>query len=173
MIYAFIKKILKLINILETTSCYIGMWLCAILTFMGVINRYILNFPAMWIDDLAVYIFTFYLFISIALTTREDSHLKITVFQNKFFKKNSTVSIFYSIFLRGLTFFILIFFIPPTYNFFIRAVKYPEYGTLVRWFNTSWLAYMLFFMVMLLLIHTLQWIVKDIILIKESKNKLM
>ncbi|GAG64022.1 unnamed protein product [marine sediment metagenome] len=163
----FVKKMLNIIAIIEDIACRIGMWLCVILVFFGVINRYFLHFPIMWIDDLSVYIFIFYLFISIALTSREDSHLRINVFRNKIFKKNSKADFIYGFFLRIISIIIVIFFIPPTYNFMLRAIKYPEYGTLVPWFNTSWLMYALFFMVILLLIHMFEWLAKDVILIRK------
>ena len=48
------------------------------------------------------------------------------------------------------------------YKFMKRAAKYPEYGTLVRWFNTSWLQITLFIALVLVLIHLLVIIGRDI-----------
>jgi succinate dehydrogenase hydrophobic anchor subunit len=48
------------------------------------------------------------------------------------------------------------------YKFMKRAAKYPEYGTLVRWFNTSWLQITLFIALFLVLIHLLVITWRDI-----------
>ena len=69
--------------------------------------------------------------------------------------------------MRIVSIIIVIFFISPTYNFMLNAIKYPKYGTLVPWFNTGWLMYALFFMVILLLIHMFICLAKDIILIRK------
>ena len=52
--------------------------------------------------------------------------------------------------------------LPIAYKFMKRAMKYPEYGTLVRWFNTSWLQITLFIALFLVLIHLLVIIGRDI-----------
>lgn len=163
----FVKKMLNITAIIEDIACGIGMWLCTILIFVGVFNRYLFHFPILWIDDLSLYIFIFYLFLSIAITTREDEHIRINIFRNKLFKKNSKADFIYGFFLRIVSIIIVIFFISPTYNFMLNAIKYPEYGTLVPWFNTSWLKYALFFMVILLLIHMFKNLAKNIILFRK------
>ena len=43
-----------------------------------------------------------------------------------------------------------------------RAIEYPEYGTLVRWFNTSWLQILVFWSLLLVLLHLLVIARRDI-----------
>jgi hypothetical protein len=43
-----------------------------------------------------------------------------------------------------------------------RAIQYPEYGTLVRWFNTSWLMIYLFIALLLILVHLLVILGRDL-----------
>ena len=52
--------------------------------------------------------------------------------------------------------------LPAAYQFMVRAIKYPEYGTLVRWFNTSWLQIALFVSLILVLVHLLVILSSDI-----------
>jgi TRAP-type C4-dicarboxylate transport system permease small subunit len=171
-IFAFVNKIENIITIIERNIAMIGIWVCTILVFFGVVNRYLLHLPIMWIDDLSVYIFVFYLFISIALTCREDMHLRIDVFRNKLFRKNSIADSVYAVLLRIISIIILCFFVSPVYRLFLQAKKYPEYGSLVRWFNTSWLRYVVLLMVILMLMHLFRWLVKEItILIKAIRTK--
>jgi len=171
-VFMFVNKIQNTIEIIERYFSIIGIWVCTILVFFGVVNRYFLHLPIMWIDDLAVYIFVFYLFISIALTCREDMHLRIDVFRNKLFRENSINDRVYGVLLRIISIIILCFFVSPVYRFFLQAKKYPEYGSLVRWFNTSWLRYTVLFMVILMFIHLFTWLIKEItILIREIKTR--
>jgi len=168
----FMKKISNIIAIIENIICDIGIWMCTILLFLGIINRYFLHFPIMWIDDLALYSFIFYILFSIALSTRKEGHIAVDVFRVKFFKGKPKTDIMYSIFLRIISFIVALIFINTTYKFMLRAIKYPEYGTLVRWFNTSWLMSALFFVMILVLIHIFELVVKDIIKLKNINTKL-
>jgi hypothetical protein len=60
----------------------------------------------------------------------------------------------------------------PVYEFFQRSMRYPEYGTLVRWFNTGWLIYALFAVVVLSAIHLLRHLKEDIAEIKRAKGSM-
>jgi hypothetical protein len=44
----------------------------------------------------------------------------------------------------------------------LRAMQYPEYGTLIRWFNTSWLQIFLFICLVLCLVHLLVILIRDL-----------
>jgi hypothetical protein len=52
--------------------------------------------------------------------------------------------------------------LPAAFRFMKRALKYPEYATLVRWFNTSWLQITLFVALTLVLIHLVAILGRDI-----------
>jgi len=59
---------------------------------------------------------------------------------------------------RGFSFLsilILCLLLPVAYKFMQRAIEYPEYGTLVQWFNTSWLQMLVFWSLLLVLLHLL------------------
>ena len=48
---------------------------------------------------------------------------------------------------------IIWFIIPIFYAYFLRALKFDEWGTLVPWFNTSWLVEAIFVMFVLCVFH--------------------
>ena len=171
-VFSSIKKILNVIQIMEDSICIIGTWACSILIFLGVINRYLFHIPIMWFSDLGLYIFIFYIMFSIAATTRERSHTAGDVLRSKLFEGKPRADTIYSIFLNIVSIVAVVIFLPVTWKFMLRAMKYPEYGTLATWFNTSWLQSALFFIVILILIHIFDWLIKDIIKLKKIDYKM-
>ena len=166
-IVSFTKKILNIIAIIENTICAIGLWVTTILIFCAIVNRYWLHLPIMWFNDLALYCFIFFMLITSALTTRERGHTSVDVFRQKFFEGKPRADVIYSIFLNIVSIVVVLIFLPVTWKFMLRAIKYPEYGTLVRWFNTSWLMSSLFIAIILILIHLFTLLVKDVNKLKK------
>lgn len=161
-IFLFLKGTLNVIEIIENVICIIGIWLVNILVFLSVLNRYLLHFPIMWLNDLALYCFIFFVFVSIALTTRENEHISVGIFRQVLFKGKPKADTIYSIFLNIIAIISVSIFFPITVKFTLRAIKYPEYSTLLRWFNTSWLAIGMFFTIILIIIHLVTLLAKDI-----------
>ena len=164
----FLKGLLRLIAVIENTVCSIGVWLTTILIFCAVINRYFLHFPIMWLNDFALYTFIFFMLIAASLTTRERGHTAVDVFRQKVFTQKTRANQLYGIFLDIISIVIVLIFLPIARKFMINAMKYPEYGTLVRWFNTSWLRVTLFFAFVLILIHLVTFLVNDIVKLRIS-----
>jgi len=167
----FIKKTLKVIGITENIICASGLWVTTILIFCAIVNRYFVHLPIMWFNDLALYCFIFFMLITSSLTTRERGHTSVDVFRQKFFKGKPRADTIYSIFLNIVSIVIVVIFLPITWKFMLRAMKYPEYGTLVRWVNTSWLMSTLFISVILILIHLFTLLVKDVDKLKKINIK--
>ena len=167
----FVKKMLNIIEILEKYICAIGLWLINILIFCSVINRYFLHFPIMWFNDLALYCFVFFALIACSLTTRERGHTSVDVVRQKFFERKPRADAIYSIFLNIVSIVFVVIFLPITWRFMLRSIKYPEYGTLVRWFNTSWLQSTLFISMALILIHLFVLLAKDVDKLKKMNIK--
>lgn len=170
-IVLFTKKIINIITIIENTICAIGLWLTTILIFCAIINRYFLHFPIMWFNDLALYCFIFFMLVTSSLTTREKGHTSVDVFRQKIFQGKPRADNIYSIFLNIVSIVVVLIFLPVTWKFMLRAIKYPEYGTLVRWFNTSWLMSTLFIAMLLILIHLFTLLAKDVDRLKKMNIK--
>ncbi|MCK5768390.1 MAG: TRAP transporter small permease subunit [Candidatus Atribacteria bacterium] len=167
----FIKKTLKVIGITENIICGIGLWVTTILVFCAIVNRYFLHFPIMWFNDLALYCFIFFMLITSSLTTREKGHTSVDVFRQKVFEGKPRANTIYSIFLNSVSIVVVVIFLPATWRFMLRAIKYPEYSTLLRWFNTSWLMSTLFIAMLLILVHLFTLLVKDIGQLKKMNVK--
>ena len=163
----FVKKILNMIIIIENSVCTIGLWLTTILILCSVINRYFLHIPIMWFNDLALYCFIFFMLIASSIATRERGHTSVDVFRQKIFKGKPRADAIYSVFLNIFSIVVLVIFLPVTWKFMLRAIKYPEYGTLIRWFNTSWLMSTLFIAMILILIHLFTLLIEDVDKIKK------
>ena len=58
--------------------------------------------------------------------------------------------------------------VPIFYTYFLKALKFPEYGTLVCWFNTSWLIEIMFVMFVLSIFHTLHNIGRHAIALSKA-----
>lgn len=156
------QRLLHVIQDAEGIVCAIGLFMTTLLIFAQVINRYFLHFEIMWLSDLALYIFIFFMLIAAAYATWKEGHVAVDFLRDKFVKGNPRLSAAYRLGLNLLALAALWTILPVAYKFMKRAMKYPEYGTLVRWFNTSWLQITLFVALFLVLIHLLVIIGKDI-----------
>ena len=163
-------RIDKGIRFFENVVSAIGLVAITVLVFVQVLNRYMLHFEIMWLSDLALYIFIFTTFIAIGLTTRENGHTSVEVFADMVFKNKPRGHKAYGIFLIGISLVTVLVFGQPTLHFAGRALQYEQLGTLVRWFNTSWLMEMLFVSIALCLLHLLYGLACDIVKFNEMRS---
>ncbi len=161
-LFFFVKKVLNIVRITENVLCGIGLWLTVFLIFFDVLNRYFFHLPISWFSDLALFCFVFFMLIAAPLTTLEEKHTSVDILRKKLFHGKPKADIKYSIFLTIISIIVIGTFLPITWAFFLRALKYPEFATLIRWFNTSWLRQTLFFSIVLIFIHLLELLVKNI-----------
>jgi len=158
----------KTIRIVENIICSVGLILTTLIIFAQVINRYWLHFEVMWMNDMALYIFVSTVFITLALATRERGHIGVEILQEKFLSKAPRFRKAY-LFIRGIVSLVVVgIFSFPVYHFLLRSIKYPEYGTLIRWFNTSWIVYCFFIMICLMIFHLIIQIGEDFYDLKDS-----
>lgn len=150
------KKFFSLLAFLENMVCYTGLLLITFLVFFNVLNRYWFRFEIMWVGDFALYVFMIFVFSSIMLTTRDNGHTSVEVFTQKLYRKLPKTQKPYKVFLVALSILTAGIFTIPVYNFAARSFKYPEYGTLVRWFNTSWIMQSMLVMMLLVIAHLIQ-----------------
>ena len=153
---------MKVLRILENIVSSVGLIITTVLIFIQVINRYWLHFEVMWINDLALYIFVLTVFITVALTTRERGHTAVEMLQEHLFMSRPFARSLYFLVRSIASLCVALIFYFPVYKFFLRSMKYPEFGTLVRWFNTSWLVYSMFTMICLIILHLSIQIIEDL-----------
>ncbi len=156
------KRVLHVIQTVEGAVCVIGLFVTTLLIFAQVLNRYLLQFEIMWLSDLALYIFVFFMLIAAAYATWNEGHVAVDFLRDRISRGRPRVGAAYQLGLNLLALAALWSILPVAYKFMKRAVKYPEYGTLVRWFNTSWLQITLFIALFLVTIHLLVIIRRDI-----------
>jgi TRAP-type C4-dicarboxylate transport system permease small subunit len=149
------SRILGAIKSAETVICVIGLILTTLLIFAQVINRYILHFEIMILNDLALYTFVFFMLVAAAYTTWNEGHVAVDMFREWLVRGRPVAAELYGMFLVLLSIGTLCVLLPIAYAFMRRAIEYPEYGTLVRWFNTSWLQMLVFLSLLLVLLHLL------------------
>jgi len=157
-----LQAILKGIQMGEVIIVLFGLIATTLLICAQVINRYWLHIEIMWLNDLALFIFMLFMFMAFAATTWKEGHVPIEIFKNWVFKNRPVGGAIYRVFLVALSIVILLAIFPVTYQFTARAIKFPEYATLVRWFNTSWLMVTLFIALCLTLLHLLVILTRDI-----------
>ena len=156
------KRILHVIQTAEGAVCVIGLFVTTLLIFAQVLNRYLLHFEIMWLSDLALYIFVFFMLIAAAYSTWKEGHVAVDFLRDRIVRGKPRLAAAYRLGLNLLAVVTLWAILPIAYKFMTRAMKYPEYGTLVRWFNTSWLQITLFIALFLVLVHLLVIIGRDI-----------
>nr|HPI97528.1 TRAP transporter small permease subunit [Synergistales bacterium] len=147
--YDVLKIIQDYLTKIENLVCSIGLFVSTFLVFAQVINRYWLHIEIMWLGDMALYIFVTTYILAIAFSASHKGHIAVEMLQVKYLSGKPYGKAVYTLIMDILSFVIVLIFSIPTYRFFLRSIKYPEYGTLVRWFNTSWLIYVLFAVVVL------------------------
>lgn len=155
------KRLFDLLAFIEIVVCYAGLLLVTFLVFFNVLNRYWLRLEIMWVGDFSLYVFMIFVFFAVAFTTREKGHTAVEILPNKIFKKFPGIRRGYGIFICILSIFTAILFTIPVYHFAARSIRYPQYGTLVRWFNTSWIMQTMFIVMILVAAHLLQRMIVD------------
>jgi len=154
-IKSVLKRILQGVQGGESVICAAGLVTCTFLIFAQVLNRYWLHFPIMWLGDLALYVFIFFMLVAGALTTWREGHVSVDAFRKQLLTGKPKAMAVYRILMGVIAIALAGIFLFPAHKFMLRALEYPEYGTLVRWFNTSWLQITLFGAVTLILVHLL------------------
>ena len=158
---SFISKCLRGIERIENALCYIGLLGITCLTCVLVVNRYLIHFEVIWLGDFTQYLFVFMSLWAIAFTTREDAHTSVDILSQMFLMGNPKATQVYKIIIYLITLITLGYFHGPMLRFALRAIKYPSYGTMVPWFNTSWLIITCYIMLLLSILHTMVNLVKQ------------
>jgi len=163
------KILNKLVRIAEDVVTITCLWLCTFLIFLQVINRYLLHFEfVLGLGDLGLYCFVFLALVSVAVTTREKEHTSLDML-SRMFKNSTKKKYFYRVIIKITSLIFVGIFLPLSYKFTLSALKYPQYGTIVRWFNKSWLMETVFIMGILVFFHLLYQLLYEI---KIHNNKI-
>jgi len=150
------ERIDNTLGIIEKNLASLCLIVTTILAFIQVVNRYLLHFEIMGIGDLALYCYVICLYSSLAFATKEQNHTSVEVFYNRFIKGKITAENIYLLTIKLVVLAIVITFMFPVTRFFLRSIEFPEYATLLRWFNTSWLVYCMFIAFILSIYHLLR-----------------
>jgi len=164
-----LKNIFKIFNKFFEIVSAITLSFSTILIFFAVLNRYILHFPIMWLNDLALFSFIFFALTAPIITTRERAHVSVDVLRQIFLKGKPRMNHIYSIFLNIIAIAVVGYFVFLTRGHMLKALKYPEYSTLIRWFNASWLRVTLSVAYVLIFINLINNLIEDIY---KFKNKM-
>lgn len=165
-----IAAILKAIEKIENFLCYTGLLGITYLTFVLVVNRYLIHWEVMWLGDFTQYLFVFMALCAIAFTTREDGHTSVDILSQVFLSGKPRALRAYKTVIHALTLVTLCLFHGPVLQFATRAMKRPSYGTMVPWFNTSWLIVTCYVMLVLCILHTAVSLVGQIPLFAGRKE---
>ena len=156
------KRVLGTVQVAEVVICSVGLVATTLLIFAQVINRYWLHFEIMIFGDLALYLFIFFMLLAATIATWGEGHVSVDFFRDKVLGARPRGMAIYRVAIVVLSIVILCIFLPIAYQFMLQAIRHPQYGTLVRWFNTSWLQTTLFVASFLVLVHLLVIAGRDI-----------
>ncbi len=136
----------------ENAAAAFGLIFATFFTVVQIVNRYWLHYEIMWLSDLVLYVFVMGSIFAVALTTREDAHTCVDVFVELMCKGEKAKKLS-KIIINCVSLGLLCILLPLFYAYFLRALKFAEWGTLVPWFNTSWLVEAIFAMFILNILH--------------------
>lgn len=166
MVKLLLKGILHALQSTEEGICAVGLAACTFMVFAQAVNRYWLHFRIMWLGDMALYTFVFFMFVAGALTTWQERHIAVTFLRDHLrdhlFMRKPGAMVIYRIFIDVIAIAVAGIFLSPAYKFMLRALQYPEWATLVPWFNASWLKISLFGTMVLIMVHLLVIIRRDV-----------
>jgi TRAP-type C4-dicarboxylate transport system permease small subunit len=150
---ALVRKFFSFVAILENIICTLGLLGTTFMISFQVLNRFWLRLNIRWINDLSLFIFIFFVFFAIVLTTREDGHTSVDMLVDHVFAKSPKGRAIYVLCTRILCIITIGLFLLPAWDFAVDAYRFPQPGNLVRWFNESWLMQSLFVSMCLSLMH--------------------
>jgi len=119
--------------------CTIGLSITVLLVTAQVFNRYWLHYEIMWFSDLALYCYLMFMFVAAILATQREGHVAVDLLRDSVLKGNEKAFAIYRVCIVIVSIVIGSTFVPVAYQLIMNALRYPEYGTLVPWFNTSWI----------------------------------
>ena len=156
------KWILHGVQQSEAVIGFATLLLTTFLIFASVANRYALHFPALGLNDLALYSFIIFMFAAGAFATWRESHISVDYFYQRALKGKPRAIAIHSVCIVVISIVLASVFLDRAHNVLLRALKYSEYGSLVRWFNESWLVVVFFVAICLILLHLLVILRRDI-----------
>ena len=150
------------ITAVEKWICSMGLLVSTLLVFAQVINRYWLHYEVMWIGDMALYVFVITYILAIALAASQKGHISVEMLPDHLFRNKPRGKLAYTFTMDVVTLVSILVFLSPVYKFFRMSLQYPEYGTLIRWFNTGWLVQVMFYTMVLSALHMGFHVLQDV-----------
>ena len=123
---ALVKKFFSFLAAVENAICTAGLLGTTFMISFQILNRFWLRLNIKWINDLSLFIFIFFVFFAIVLTTREDGHTSVDMLVDFLFGKTPLVKAVYVLLTRVLCGVTIAFFLIPAYFFALDAYKYPQ-----------------------------------------------
>lgn len=150
---AFFKKLFSFVAILENILCTLGLLGTTFMISFQVLNRFWLRLNIRWINDFSLFVFIFFVFFAIVVTTRDDGHTSVDMLIDKVFVNMPKGRAIYVLCTRIVCMITIGLFLIPAWDFAVDAYRFPQPGNLVRWFNESWLMESLFATMCLSFLH--------------------
>lgn len=155
------REALHGVEVSEQLITIVGLNIATLLVAAQVINRYFLHFEVMWFMDLALYCATFFMLVSCTVSTARKANVAVDFLRERVTRHRPFAGAVYAVGIRAVSIVAVCFFLPAGYRLGVRALKYPEFGSLVPWFNTSWLQISLFVVMVVVLIHLVVHIIPE------------
>ncbi len=159
---AILRLMQSILHRVEFVWCVIGLCGCTLLVFIQVTNRWLVHFPLMGIGDLALYVFVAFMLVAAAYTTWNEGHISVDFFRDKIVACRPRATAVHKACMVLIALAVALSIVQVSFRFMTAAIRYPQYGTLVRWFNTSWLQILLLVMLALVLLHLVVIAQRDI-----------
>ncbi len=163
-----IKKINELLTKLEFYGASTGLLMAVLLNLCQVVNRYWLNFEIMWIGDFTLYVFIFTIYIAISYGASRKTHIAVDILPDYLFAEDRIKRLMFEVVKHVVTIVMVLSIVPSTWKVLKRSVRYPEYATLVRWFNMSWFVYAMSAMLVLVIAHYAWHVLSDFHELKKA-----
>ena len=169
------NRLSEKLSYIESLVSGIGLVVTTLLAFLQVLNRYLFRFEIMWLSDASLYVFIISMLIGACFATAKEGHVRVDIFNNWIVKRRPRAESIYRLVLLLLGLIILSLFLPSAFFYMQQALRYPEYGTLIRWVNTGWFQQLVFVSSIIIFIHLSVSFVKEIInlilILREKQTK--
>ena len=150
---AFMTKFFNGLRKAEFVLGALGLVASILLTFWQVVNRYWLHYEIMWIGDLALYVFIFTIYVAISYGAAVKTHICVDILPDALCGDDKVRRAWFDLFKSLAAIAMIVSMWGPMWRAVRRAWRYPEYASIVRWFNISWLSYAMGAMAVLAALH--------------------
>ncbi len=137
MIFERLKRVSAAVGKLEFVVAVAALSISTLMSFSGVVFRYVLEMEAWWVFPIQQYTYITLVFFGAAIAARKGIHVRVEVFDTLLAKKPKSKYGLRTA-MRAISVVAAIMFTYLAFGFMIRMWQTPQHDVVLQWFNLGW-----------------------------------